>query len=259
MLDFIREHIRVAGDICRRGQRSLSIDEVDFKESRKDLVTRFDQAVERYLVERIGERFPDHDIIGEEEGERLSGSEYCWIIDPIDGTTSFCYKQPFYAVSIGLRRGTEMVAAGIYAPALEQLFLAERGGGAFLNDERLKVTSCARFDEAVLATGFACLRSGLQHNNLVYLVELLPAIRDIRRCGSAALDLAYVAAGKLDGFWELNLNLYDIAAGILLVTEAGGTVTDFYGGNAFPARGIVATNGLIDRQLLDYTGRYGEP
>ena len=259
MLDFITEHIRVAGDIARRGQRSLSIDEVDYKESPKDLVTRYDRAVERYLVERIAERFPDHDIIGEEEGERLSGSEYCWIIDPIDGTTSFCYNQPYYAVSIGLRRGTEMTAAGIYAPALDQLFLAERGAGAFLNDQQVRVSPCARLDRAVLATGFACLRSGLQHNNLVYLVELLPAIRDIRRCGSAALDLAYVAAGKLDGFWELNLNLYDIAAGILLVAEAGGNVTDFYGGTDFPARGIVATNGLIDGQLLGYTGRYDEP
>ncbi len=259
MLDFIREHIRVAGDICRRGQRSLSVDEIDYKKGPRDLVTRFDREVERYLVERILERFPDHDIIGEEEGERLSGSEYCWIIDPIDGTTSFCYGQPFYAVSIGLRRGSEMVAAGIYAPALEQLFLAGRGAGAFLNDRRIGVSPCARLDRAVLATGFACLRSGLRHNNLVYLVELLPAIRDIRRCGSAALDLAYVAAGKLDGFWELSLNLYDIAAGILLVAEAGGTVTDFYGGDAFPARGIVATNGLIDGQLLGYTGRYDEP
>lgn len=254
MIEFIRQHLLHAGALCRQGQQTLAAADIERK-GPKDLVTAVDRSVERYLVERIVERFPGHDIIGEEEGERLSGADWCWIIDPIDGTTSFCRGQAYYAVSIGLRRGGDLVAAGIYAPALDQLFLAERGSGAFLDGKRIEVSACKRLDEAVLATGFACLRAGLSHNNLYYLNLILPHILDLRRCGSAALDLAYVAAGKVDGFWELNLNLYDIAAGVLLVREAGGVVTDFFGGADFPGRGIVAGNGRITAELLAFTGR----
>lgn len=258
MLDFIREIIVAAGDMCRRGQQFLEDVQIDFK-GPKDLVTDVDREVERFLVRTIKERFPDHDIIGEEDGTQLSGSEYCWIIDPIDGTTSFCHGQPFFAVSIGLRRWTELVAGGVFAPMLDQLFLAERGSGAMLNERPITVSACTRLDASVLATGFACLRAGMTHNNLRYVNDLLPHIRDIRRCGSAALDLAYVAAGKVDGFWELNLNWYDIAAGVLLVTEAGGTVSDFFGGSTYPESGIVASNGFIADALLAYTGRYPRP
>lgn len=195
MIEFIRQHLLHAGALCRQGQQTLAAADIERK-GPKDLVTAVDRSVERYLVERIVERFPGHDIIGEEEGERLSGADWCWIIDPIDGTTSFCRGQAYYAVSIGL-----------------------------------------------------------SHNNLYYLNLILPHIFDLRRCGSAALDLAYVAAGKVDGFWELNLNLYDIAAGVLLVREAGGVVTDFFGGADFPGRGIVAGNGSITAELLAFTGR----
>ncbi len=255
MLAMIREAVLGAGAICRHGQQALAEDEIELK-GPKDLVTRFDREAERFLVERIRTAFPDHDIIGEEDGEQLRGSEYCWIIDPIDGTTSFCHGQPYYAVSVAVRKGEALVAAAVYAPALEQLFLAEQGAGATLNDRPIRVSTCTRLDTAVLATGFACLRDGLTHNNLVYLNEILPHIRDIRRCGSAALDLCYVAAGKLDGFWELNLNLYDIAAGVLLVNEAGGRVTDFFGGRAFPGRGVVAANPAVLSELLRFTGRH---
>lgn len=251
MIDFLKKNIIAAGEICMREQKNVSIDNVVYKNP-KDLVTPVDLQVEKYLVDRIRQHFPDHDIIGEEGGDRLTGSKHCWLIDPIDGTTSYFHQQPYFSVSIGLRRGNEMIAAGVFAPALGQLFLAAKGEGAYLNDEPISVSDCQRLDSAVLGTGFACLRAGQEHNNLLYVNRLLPVIRDIRRCGSAAIDLAYVAAGKYDGFWELNLNNYDIAAGTLLVTEAGGHICDFLGGKELPEQGIVATNGKITEEMLSY-------
>jgi len=258
VLDFIIDHVKEAGEICSRAQDRLGEADI-IKKSDKDLVTPIDREVERFLTEAIRARFPTHDIIGEEHGKQVHGGDWCWIIDPIDGTTSYCHGQPYYSVSVAVRQGTELQAAAVYAPALGQLFHAERGGGAYLNDRPVHVSACDQLDSAVLATGFACLRAGHSHNNLPYLNRLLPAIRDIRRCGSAALDLAYVAAGKLDGFWELDLNLYDIAAGVLLVREAGGDVCDFHGRQAFPERGTVATNGRITGALLRYTDVSEEP
>lgn len=248
MRNFLEETIEAAGDICLRGITENSVSEVEFK-GPKDLVTIVDQQVENYIVERIITCFPDHDIIGEETGTRLNGNRYCWIIDPIDGTTSYVHGQPYFSVSIAVRKDGEIILAAVYAPEMRQLFLAEKGLGATLNGEHISVSNCNTLDASVLATGFACLRAGHDHNNLAYFNRIMPHIRDIRRCGSAALDLAYVAAGKYDGFWELNLNIYDIAAGVLLVTEAGGKVCDFERGEAFPEKGIIATNGKITAEL----------
>ena len=251
MIDFIKHHAAIAGTICLKHQDLLSSGDIQLK-SPKDLVTVVDRAVEDYLVEQILQKYPDHDIIREEGEDILSGNSHCWIIDPVDGTTSYAYGQPFYSISIALKEDGELVAGVVYAPALGQLFHAARRHGAFLNDKPIAVSDCSILSESVLGTGFACLRSGHAHNNLKYLNRLLPNIRDVRRCGSAALDMAYVAAGKYDGFWELNLNLYDISAGVLLVEEAGGTICDFQGGQQMPEKGIVATNGKITRELLSY-------
>lgn len=249
MRDFLEETISGAGNICLKGLEDNLNSQVDFK-GPKDLVTVVDTQVEEYIVERIARYFPDHDIIGEETGEHLKGGRFCWIIDPIDGTTSFYHGQPYFSVSIALKKDDEFVLAGVYGPSLGQLFLAEKGRGATLNNRKIAVSSCERFEDAILATGFACLRAGHEHNNMQYFNRIVPRIRDIRRCGSAALDLAYVAAGRYDGFWELDLNIYDIGAGILLVTEAGGTVCDFHGLNNYPEAGIVATNSRITDELV---------
>ena len=253
MIDFIKHHITVAGSICLKHQDSLDSADIELK-SPKDLVTVVDREVENYLVEQILEKYPDHDIIREEGEDILNGGKHCWIIDPVDGTTSYVHGQPYYSISIALQEEGEIVAGAVYAPALAQLFYAAGGTGAFLNDEPIAVSGCSRLSSSVLATGFACLRSGHENNNLKYFNRLMPLIRDVRRCGSAALDMAYVAAGKYDGFWELNLNLYDISAGVILVKEAGGAVCDFQGGHQFPEKGIVATNGRITKELLSFLG-----
>ncbi|MDR3631095.1 MAG: inositol monophosphatase family protein [Desulfocapsaceae bacterium] len=251
MLNFIKKLAADAGRICLDGSEALKATDVQFKNP-KDLVTIVDRKVEDYLIAEIRKIYPDHSIIGEETGRAETGSDCCWIIDPIDGTTSFFHGQPYYAVSIAFSRNGKLEAGVVHAPALRQLFAAEKGKGSFLNDKRIQVSATASLQESVLGTGFACLRAGWEKNNLTYLNRIMPAIRDIRRCGSAAIDLAYVAAGKFDGFWEMNLNIYDIAAGALLVAEAGGTVCDFAGGASFPEAGIVATNGRITEALLDY-------
>ena len=258
MLDFIETLLARAGELCRTGLKQDLFEDVDFK-GQKDLVTVVDRGVENHIIKHIRSHYPEHDIIGEETGSHLTGSAYQWIIDPIDGTTSYFHRQPYFSVSIGVKKNGVPVYGGVYAPLLGQMFLAERGNGATLNGNAIKVSSSMKLVDSVLATGFACLRAELEHNNLVYFTRIVPHIRDIRRCGSAALDLAYVASGRYDGFWELNLNDYDIAAGVLLVQEAGGNVIDFTGGSQYPERGIIATNGRIDDELLalfpESTGR----
>lgn len=251
MLDFLLSKIKAAGDICKSEQRLLQEADVEFKDG-KEIVTRVDRQVEFFLRDRIKETYPDHGIIGEEGGTTAEGADHCWIIDPIDGTTSYLFGQSYYSISIALRTGDSYEIAAVYAPALDQLFHAERGNGAFLNGERISVAGRSRLNEAVLSTGFACLRSGWEQNNLTYFNRLVPRIFDVRRCGSAALDMAYVACGKYDGFWELNLDIYDIAAGVLLVEEAGGRVCDFAGGEAFPEKGIVAANAPLVEAILPY-------
>lgn len=243
--------IKTAGEICRAEQRNLQAADVERKNG-KEIVTRVDREVERFLRERIGERFPAHGIIGEEEGRTHDDASHCWIIDPIDGTTSYLFGQSYYSISIALRIENAYALAAVYAPALGQLFYAERGKGAYLNDERITVSGRSRLDESVLSTGFACLRSAWEENNLTYFNRLVPRILDIRRCGSAAIDLGYVACGKYDGFWEMNLNIYDIAAGVLLVEEAGGVVCDFTGGDAYPEQGVVAANKPLAAAILPF-------
>ena len=217
--------------------------------SEKDFVTEADIAVENYLIEQIKQAWPDHSILAEETGAQ-SGSDWRWVIDPIDGTASFMHNLPYYSISIALEHKGAPVLAAVNAPALGELFFAEKGNGATLNGKPIHVSDCDTLTDAMLATGFACLRHNLAHNNLPYFNALAPRIRDIRRHGSAAIDLAYVACGRFDGYWELNLNAYDVAAGMLICTEAGGRVTDFSGHRTdnLP-REILATNGKLHDEL----------
>ncbi len=249
MLDNIREIACTAGAMCVQEYSGMQDGDV-FLKNERDLVTVVDRKVEEFIVGRIRKGFPDHDIFGEETGRTRQGSDYCWIIDPIDGTTSFVHGQPYYAVSIALHHNNEAILGVVHAPRLGETFHAAKGEGAYLNNHRIRVSSRSRLLASVFATGFACIRAGKQDNNLKYFNAVLPKIRDIRRCGSAALDLCYVAAGRLEAFWEMGLQPYDYAAGILLVREAGGVVSDFAGGSAYSEKGIVASNGLVTEALM---------
>lgn len=248
MIEFVKEIAFEAGEITiRRKQTSADI-QLQFK-NEKDLVTAVDREVEEYLVGQIMERFPDHGIYGEETGRANPEAEWQWIIDPIDGTTSFVHDQPFYSVSIGIEKNGELLMGCVRAPVLNETYWAEKGKGAWLGDMRIHVSKRDKLIHSVLSTGFACLRANWQENNLPAFCRIAPKVRGIRRYGSAAIDLAYVACGKLDGFWEQNLKPYDVAGGALLVAEAGGIVVDYDGGDSWPEKGTVATNGLIDQEL----------
>lgn len=254
MISFLKKIITQAGDICIREQNHLNSKDLEFKNP-KDLVTLTDKKVESFLIQKIKQRYPQHDILGEETGRSGESSRFLWIIDPIDGTTSFVHGQPFYAVSVALEREGDLILGAVYAPVLGQLFHGEKGKGAFLNEVPIRVSSTEQLIDAVMATGFACLRSGLKDNNLAHFNKIVPQLRDIRRYGSAAIDLCYVACGKLDGFWEMNLNIYDIAAGVLIVQEAGGNISDFSNAAHYPEQGIVAANSYLHPALIKMLGK----
>jgi len=226
-----------------------------------DLVTVADRTVEKLIRGRLGEAFPEHGVYGEEgTRERLDG-EFRWYVDPLDGTTNFAHGLPQFCVSLGLEKrqnGIEagqdgaLVAAVIYDPMRDELFTAERGRGARLNGKPMRVSRTPELAEALVATGFPS-RKRHDNPNIHFYQEFTLRSHGVRRAGSAALDLAYVASGRMDAFWEFKLNPWDTAAGILLVEEAGGRVTDFSGGPfRLDSREILASNGLIHEELLGF-------
>ncbi len=223
-----------------------------------DLVTEADRASEQLIGERLKATFPDHGIYGEEGTRDRIESEYRWYIDPLDGTTNFAHQFPIFCVSMGLERRPaglaadqdgEMVAGVIYDPLRDEMFSAERGRGAWLNGRRLQVSKTKTLAESLTATGFP---SQKRHTspNVHFYQQITLRSHGVRRAGSAAIDLAYVACGRLDGFWEFKLNPWDTSAGVLLVEEAGGSVTHFDGGKfTLDSREVLATNGLIRGEL----------
>lgn len=224
-----------------------------------DLVTVVDEAAERTILACIREHFPDNAIIAEESAARARPTGRRWIVDPIDGTTNFVHHHPFVAVSIAFADDEGPAAAVISAPLLGQVFHATRGGGAFLNDRPIRVSPTAESRRALLATGFP-FKAG-KGNPVTYLqlvAEVLRESHGLRRAGSAALDLAYVAAGKLDGYFEIGLGPWDMAAGLLLVAEAGGSVTGWPGDTAVPldTGRVLASNGHLHGWLEDLVGRH---
>lgn len=245
MKRFICSTVLKAGRLARRYRRHLAELAVETK-SEKDLVSEADRAVERLIRSRIGKRFPDHAIAGEEFAPK-AGNGKRWQIDPIDGTVSFLYGQPHYCVSLAFEEEGVLKAGAVYAPESGRLFYAEAGRGATVNG---KPIHCRRTEDpakALLTTGFACIRSGLEKNNIPVFSAVLPKILATRRFGSAALDLCYTACGEVDGFWEMNLNRYDVAAGILIAREAGAKVCDFSGGTEkLPSQIVAAHPPLAD-------------
>ncbi|MCP4670518.1 MAG: inositol monophosphatase [Desulfobacula sp.] len=249
METFLKNIIIQAGDICKKEQKLLKPSDVDFK-GKKDLVTTIDKQVEDFIVTNILKKYPSHGILGEENGQTNNSSDYLWIIDPIDGTTSFFHQQPFYSISIAVQYRSRTILGAVLAPSMDELFFANINDGVFLNDRPICVTNTDKLVNCVMGTGFACLRANKSNNSLIYFNRIAPKLRDIRRYGSAAIDLCYVACGRLDGFWEMSLNLYDIAAGAFIVEQAGGIICDFNGNKDFPAQGIIASNKNIQKNLL---------
>ncbi|MCZ6602721.1 MAG: inositol monophosphatase family protein [Planctomycetota bacterium] len=247
IVDFAMEIAREAGEILLARLGSVPIEYKGMRE----LVTEADRESERHLVRRIRERFPAHAIYAE-EGARLPGSEGRWIIDPLDGTTNFVHQHPMFAVSIGVELKGELAVGVVWAPKMQEMFAAESGSGAWLNGQPMATSSTKTLAHSLLATGFAYDRDETSENNLGNFSRLLLASRGVRRGGSAALDLAYTAAGRFDGFWELWLQPYDVAAGVVLVREAGGRVTDFRGGDDYLfGQNIIASNGIIHSLVAD--------
>jgi len=243
------EAARLAGGYQRF--RFSSPLQVDMKGD-KDLVTEVDRESERLITERLLSSFPGHDILAEEGDYPANNSPFRWIIDPLDGTTNFAHGFPWFCVSIGLEHEGALVAAVIFNPIQDELFTASKGGGAFLNGRQLAVSGHSPLRDSLLGTGFPYDCASDPANNFANFIAFQKAARGIRRAGAAALDLAAVAAGRLDGFWELKLKPWDVAAGTLLVREAGGRVTCFEGGEySLSGNRIVASNGLIHDEMLD--------
>jgi myo-inositol-1(or 4)-monophosphatase len=229
-----------------------------------DLVTEADRASEALIIDRLQARFPRHDVMGEEGARRETGSEYKWYVDPLDGTTNFAHGFPVFCISMGLEYKGQVVAGVVYDPTRGEMFSAEKGSGAYLNQRRIHVSKTSRLPESLVATGFPSHKRH-KNPNIYFYHQITLRTHGVRRAGSAALDLVSVASGRFDGFWEFNLNPWDLAAGVLLVQEAGGQVTGFFGQPfRLEDRDVVASNGLIHADLLRefneiFAGRDMEP
>ncbi|MBI4346165.1 MAG: inositol monophosphatase [Elusimicrobia bacterium] len=245
--------LKAAGAQLKRGLGRVSFSSKG--SGRANVVTPVDYAAERMILDEIGRRFPRHDFLAEERGGRSTGSDYLWVIDPLDGTLNFAHGLPLSCVSIGLVERGRAILGGVYDPFRGELFLAEAGRGASLNGRRMAVSRVQRLSGALLVTGFpydrdkrAALYAGIAR-------DFLRLAQDLRRSGSAALDLAWVAAGRFDGFWEFRLSPWDVAAGRLLVEEAGGRVSDFSGRpwGSDPSvwgRQTLASNGRVQAAMV---------
>jgi myo-inositol-1(or 4)-monophosphatase len=252
-LYFVLDTARRAGELlCEfRNQRHT----VWSKSTDIDLVTEADLASEQLIVEAIRSRFPEHTILAEErQGDTSSAqgsTDALWLVDPLDGTVNYAHGYPHWGVSIALAWRGEVIVAVTYDPIRDEMFWTERGAGAWCNGQRISVSAAASLGEALLATGFAYRRASLDDNNLTEFSALMPRVQGMRRAGAAVLDLAHLAAGRLDGYWEMHLQPWDWAAGWLLVEEAGGQVTDMLGQPySLATEHLVASNGRLHSSLL---------
>lgn len=246
-LRLARETAVQAGGILRRGLRSRRA--INFK-GRVDLVTEFDLRSESHITRQIMRAFPHHSILAEEGGATQRQSACLWIVDPLDGTTNYAHGYPAFCVSIGLQVDGDMVLGTVYDPVHDELFSAVTGGGAFLNRTHIHVTSQKKLSRALLATGFPYDIAESPVDNLDNFARMYKVAQGIRRGGSAALDMCYLACGRFDGFWELKLHPWDTAAGLVIVREAGGRVTDFAGRKySIYGKDILASNGPLHRPM----------
>lgn len=258
MLNIAVRAARRAGTIISRASNRLHDLRVDRK-GHQDYVTQVDRDAEDAIIDTLLGAYPDHAVLAEESGSR-GQSEYEWVIDPLDGTLNFMHAYPQFAVSIALRVRGRLDQAVIYDPVRDELFTASRGAGAQLNGHRIRVTTCQHLDRALLATGFPVRRAEQLADYLPSFAAMLAQCADVRRAGAAALDLAHVACGRLDGFWEFGLKPWDIAAGALIVQESGGLVGDPAGGETHVECGhVVAANPKLFRQVLGVLAQHKTP
>lgn len=252
MYDIIKIIAKSAGPLFMEGYTQAKT--ITYK-SAVDLVTDYDVKVELYLKEKLSAAFAEHTLVGEETNEGITHPDKAIYIDPIDGTTNFVHGIPFCAISIGVWEGGEPVAGVVYNPVLDELFYAEKGKGAYCNEEALQVSEAQTLEKSLMATGFPYtkIEQGEDFRWAMKSIEaVLPYTRDIRRLGSAALDLCYVARGTFEGYFEINLKPWDVSAGILMVTEAGGTVSRCDGGAyTLDEHIIVASNGRIQDAIIE--------
>lgn len=259
LLENVIKIARLGGAIIKNDYRKNI--RIDFKGT-GDLVTETDLKTEAAVTDEIKRLYPDHSIVCEEKtGDKQAEGDVVWYIDPVDGTTNFAHSFPFFSVSIGVEKAGEMVAACVYNPVQEELFYAHRGSGAYLNGEKINISSTEELETSLLVTGFAYnfrTTQGIE-SNFTHFVDFSHKAQAIRRTGSASLDLCYVACGRFDGFWELNLHSWDVAAGYLIVEEAGGRVTGFSGEKfSISSKKILATNTLIHKEMIQVLMNKGE-
>ncbi|KAF3982347.1 MAG: inositol monophosphatase [Methylococcales symbiont of Hymedesmia sp. n. MRB-2018] len=248
MLNIAVRAARNAGDLIQRSSEDLGRLTIS-KKSHNDFVSEVDYIAEAEIIQVIKNAYPEHSILAEESGEHV-GNEYTWVIDPLDGTTNYLHGYPQYAVSIALKHKGKIEIGVVYDPLRDELFTAEKGGGAMLNNRRIRVSKQSDMNAALIGTGFPFKFPQHLDAYLAMFKTLTHQVAGIRRAGSAALDLAYLAAGRLDGFWEIGLKEWDMAAGILLVQEAGGVVTDFSFNEHYLQTGNIVTGNMKIQQAL---------
>ena len=256
-MPLLSANLNVMEKACKKASKLLIRDfgEIEklqvSKKGPGDFVTNSDKRTEKIIINELSLARPDYSFLAEESGASGKSTEFKWIIDPIDGTTNFLHGVPYFAISIGLEKNKEIICGMIFNPITNEMFYAEKGKGAYLNNSRIRVSSRKNIDECVLLTGGPILS---YKNKEIFFKEYESVSRKVaatRKFGSSALDLAYLASGRCDGVWERNLNYWDIAAGIIIVKEAGGTVTDFKGGHQYiEERNLLATNSKIDKDLI---------
>ncbi len=246
----ILDAVREAGTLSLRWFEGAERNELSFK-GETDLVTVADREVEAFLCRRLHEILPDAGMLGEEGTDTRTPGTRHFVVDPIDGTTSFFHGLPNYGVSVALKDGETTVFGAVYAPAFGHMYHAAAGAGAWKNGQPIRVSSAERLIDALAATGFGCVRARMKPDNLPLFTEAIYRLRGIRRLGAAALDLCLVAEGKLDLYWEMCVQPWDIAAGMLILREAGGRATDLAGGDgAETCKQILASNGLLHDEFL---------
>ncbi|MFO7445976.1 MAG: inositol monophosphatase family protein [Ignavibacteriaceae bacterium] len=238
-----------AGELIRKKFRSEV--QIQFKSNETDLVTEVDKASEKIITDFIRKKYPEHGILAEEGGESLTGAEYRWVIDPIDGTTNFAHGLPIFSVSIGIQKNGETIAGVVYDVMQDVVYSAEKGSGSYANGKKILVSKNDILRHGVLVTGFPYNISANPDSALDIFVALTKSARGIRRLGSAAIDLCYVACGVFDAFWEVHLHPWDMCAGMLLVEEAGGIITDFHGNKIdIFSKKILASNGMVHSDIV---------
>jgi myo-inositol-1(or 4)-monophosphatase len=250
LLDIAVQAAQEAGNFLKESMGNVKFVETKRGESR-NLVSEIDRGSEERIIRHIRSRYPDHAILAEESGGSQEPAEYRWVIDPLDGTTNFLHSVPIFSVTIGVEHHGEIVAGVVYDPNARELFTAERGSGAYLNGRRISVSQNATLIRSLIVTGFPYDIASNPSHPVEHFVNFLHEAEGVRRLGSAAIDLAYVAAGRFDGFWEVFLSPWDMAAGVLLVREAGGTVSGFSGEpTTIYRKEVLASNGRLHAEMV---------